>query len=257
MRAKRKNVCQVCRSRKLAVSSFVIVIDTVAHEGVSIGRCANCDSKCDGKQPQCSQCVLRCVPCSGYRQEFLFVSQSSLKRDAEPLPRTKHVETPRLSMAPEYSALKRPTPVDDDWASDTRLARAGAKSYGLEDDIQFIVDYFAPVRDTGPPELNPYHDQICGVWVGMIPHLSEASRNKDYFRSAVKTLATSLRRHGFKSRRCEPDMLEIYGESIEKLGTALEEARGSFEVDLGVAILCLAVADVSPSVPWGLPHTFS
>ena len=129
---------------------------------------------------------------------------------------------------------------------------ADLKVYELEDDIQFIVDYFAPTENTGPAELNPYHDQICGVWVGMIPHLSEASRNKQYFRSAVKTLATSLRRHGFESRRCEPEMLEMYGDSIEKLGTALEAARGSFEVDLGVAILCLAVADVSPVIPWNL-----
>lgn len=44
-------------------------------------------------------------------------------------------------------------------------------------------------------------------------------------------------------------MLEMYGEAIGELGTALEEARGSFEVDIGIASLCLAVADVSYAIP--------
>jgi hypothetical protein len=214
---------------------------------VSIERHADCNSKCDGKQPQCSQCVLRYIPCSGYRQEFVFVLQSSLKREVKPALRIDHTKKPRSLNPPGISALKCPKPAGSGGLTsfDKRLASAGVKSRELGDDIRFIVDYFAPIEDTGPAELNPFHDQICGVWVGMIPSLPQASRRKQYLSSAVTTLATSLRRHGFESRRCEPDMLEMYGDSIGKLGTALEKARGSFEVDLGVTILCLAVADVS------------
>lgn len=161
--------------------------------------------------------------------------------------RVGRTEETRLSEVLKRSALEclQPDGGDSATSSDTSLTRGSMKSYELEDDIQFILDYFVPTEDTGPAELNPYHDQICGVWVGMISYLPEASRSKQYFSSAVKTLATSLRRHGFMRRRCEPEMLEMYGDSIGKLGTALEEARGRFEVDLGVAILCLAVADVS------------
>jgi hypothetical protein len=124
-------------------------------------------------------------------------------------------------------------------------SRTGMESGDLEEDIQVIVQYFTPVDGTGPAELSLYHDQICGVWVEMIPILPKTGRDKQYFTSAIKTLATSLRRHGFESRRCEPDMLEMYGESLGHLGKVLGGAQGLFEVELGVAILCLAVADVS------------
>ena len=226
---------------------------------MNIERHADCASKCDGKQPQCSQCVLRYIPCSGYRQEFIFISQSSLKRGVKPVSR---IDRKRKAPALEYThhtALECVKPADSARVTlfDNGLMSASITPYELEDDIQFIVDYFAPTEITGPAEMNPYHDQICGVWVGILYSLPRDSRKKQYFSSAVKTLATSLRRHGFRSRRCEPDMLKVYGDSIGRLGTALEEARGSFELDLGVAILCLAVADVSFSIPWKVSHTSS
>ncbi|KAI8938169.1 hypothetical protein NX059_005834 [Plenodomus lindquistii] len=73
MRAKRKNVCQDCRSRKLA---------------------------CDGKQPACSQCVARKIMCSGYRQEYLFVE-----------PNSKNAVSRRSPQKPPASNDQPPTPL--------------------------------------------------------------------------------------------------------------------------------------------------
>lgn len=165
-----------------------------------------------------------------------------------PVPTIGRIEKCRVPKAQGHRSLEYVQRADSFPAAsiDRQPARTVAKSNEVEDDIRFIVDYFAPMEGGGPAEFNPYHDQICGVWVGMLPLLPAAGKNEQYFRSAVKTLATSLRRHGFKSRRCEPDMLEMYGDSIAELGRALEAARGIFKVDLGVAILSLAVADVGP-----------
>jgi hypothetical protein len=49
-------------------------------------------------------------------------------------------------------------PADYEWAApfNQELMRADMGSYELEDDIQCIKDYFAPTKDTGPAELDPY-----------------------------------------------------------------------------------------------------
>lgn len=221
-----------------------------------IKRLANWDCKCDGKQPQCSQCVLGGVSCSGYRQEFIFVSQTSPTSKDQTKIRIKCIKSPHQIAAPDHYASQSARPAGCGVASsDENSTQTELISCEFDDDVRLIVQYFSTNEDTAPAEVNPFHDQICGVWVEILPLLPAASRNKQYFRSAVKTLATSLRRHGFNNRRCEPDMLELYGESLGHLVKALDEARGSFEVELGVAILCLAVADVGSVLLRKLPHT--
>lgn len=117
--------------------------------------------------------------------------------------------------------------------------------YELEDDIQFIVQHYAPVDSNAPAESNPFHNQICGAWVDVLPLLSAAKRNKQFLSSAIKTLATALRHYSLGNELCQPQILEMYCDSLGHMGKALEEARGAFQIEHGAAIMCLAVTDVS------------
>ncbi|KAH7080607.1 hypothetical protein BKA63DRAFT_506770 [Paraphoma chrysanthemicola] len=219
MRAKRKNVCQECRSRKLA---------------------------CDGKSPACSQCTLRTIACTGYRQEFLFVtSYIGTRKRAEIEDRRKTVSV--------YSQKKL---VDSE--NNAQLIRGfhlasrlevgalptATNYHELDADVDYIVQHFAPLSSCDSAEFNPFHNQICGAWVEALPYLATTEENNTFLFFAIKTLATSLRWFcpTRKSRASHP--LEMYCKSLGLMSEALEEAQGVFQIQHCVAIMCLAVSDI-------------
>ena len=120
------------------------------------------------------------------------------------------------------------------------------KCYDLEDDIQIIIRHYSPGNSNTPAESNPLHNQICGAWVEALPLLSVSIRKKQFLSSAIKTLAAALRHHerGYELSQ-QPEILEMYGDSLGLMGKALEEARGTFQIEHSAAIMCLAVTDVS------------
>lgn len=192
--------------------------------------------KCDGKQPACSQCILRRIPCSGYRQEFVFVSQASfeIENQAEMKDESKGIT------GSQKKALVKSN--DDHSRMDTQLE---TRCYELEDDIQIIVQHYAPTNSNVPAESNPLHNQICGAWVEVLPFLSVGIREKQFLLSAIKTLATALRHHKLGNELCQPQILKMYCDSLGLMGKVLKEARGVFHIEHGAAIMCLAVTDVS------------
>jgi hypothetical protein len=117
----------------------------------------------------------------------------------------------------------------------------------LEDDIEFIMQHYAPVDNNAPAESNPFHNQICGAWVEVLPILSTTIRTKQsgFLLSAVKTLTTALRHHDIGNELCQPRVLKMYCDSLGLMGKALQEARGIFQIEHSAAIMCLAVTDVS------------
>ncbi|KAH7009152.1 hypothetical protein B0J12DRAFT_691816 [Macrophomina phaseolina] len=220
MRAKRRNVCQICRSRKLA---------------------------CDGKQPACSQCILRRIPCSGYRQEFVFVSQASfeVENQAEMKDESKEI-TGYQKKALVKSNDDHTRPIrSSQLVSPSRMdAQLETRCYELEDDIQIIVQHYAPINSNAPAESNPLHNQICGAWVEVLPLVSVGIRKKQFLLSAIKTLATTLRHHKLGNKLCQPQILNMYCDSLGLMRKALEEARGAFHIEHSAAIMCLAVTDI-------------
>jgi hypothetical protein len=124
-------------------------------------------------------------------------------------------------------------------------AQSETKSrYELDGDIQLIVQHYAPVDKT-LAESNPFRSQICGAWVEVLPLLSATKRNKRFLLSAIKTLATAIRHYSLGNELCQPQILEMYCDSLRLMGKALEEARGAFQIEHSAAIMCLAVIDVS------------
>lgn len=246
MRAKRKDVCQTCRSRKLAVSSRRACHTRVSNHCRYL-KLADRFFKCDGKQPACSQCILRRVSCSGYKQEFVFVDQASfdvanqadMKHESKRV-RGYHKEA-FVKPDDEHARPIRNSPL----ATPGRMAQLEMRSYELEDDVQVILQHYAPINSNTPAESNSRHNQICGAWVEVLPLLSRSIRQKQFLLSAIKTLAATLRHHKLRNELHQAQILKMYGDSLALMGRALEEARGAFHIEHSAAIMCLAVTDVS------------
>jgi hypothetical protein len=115
----------------------------------------------------------------------------------------------------------------------------------LEDDVDFIVQHFAPICSQAPAEFNLYHNQICGAWVEMLPLVVEPAKNSPFLYSAIRTMATALRNRASATRGNESRILLMYGDSLRRVGKALEEAKGVFQHEHCVAILCLSATNVS------------
>ncbi|KAF2851302.1 hypothetical protein T440DRAFT_449340 [Plenodomus tracheiphilus IPT5] len=230
MRPKRKNVCQDCRSRKLA---------------------------CDGAQPSCSQCVHRHISCSGYKQDFVFVPTTASK-DSKKVTTVKEdmtVEsTPLLSTSPIATQShvveqhNHSAPLINAARQEATMAVGSLESpesyRDLQDNILFIVQHYAPTATNTPEEAILSHNQICGAWVNVLPLIAQSRTIGQPLVSAIETLATALRHHDVIGGLFQPQILELYCNSLGHVAKALAEAQGIFRVEHCAAIMRLAVADV-------------
>jgi hypothetical protein len=231
MRTKKRNVCQNCRSRKLAVSYCSCITC------LQIDKSDSFLCKCDGKQPACSQCSLRQITCSGYRQEFVFVSQTPAEVDDHPGIRDERKK------ATDYVTKALVHPVAEPvWPAKSSPLIGHCE---LDGDIQIIIQHYAPANGKAPTESNSEHNQVCGAWVEVLPSLSRSTKRKPFLASAVKTLATTIRHYRLEERSSQPQILRMYCDSLQLLGEALKEAQGIFYMEQSIAIMCLAVTDVS------------
>ncbi|CAN9455990.1 unnamed protein product [Alternaria sp. RS040] len=114
----------------------------------------------------------------------------------------------------------------------------------LEDDVDFIIKHFAPICSQAPAEFNLYHNQICGAWVEMLPLVVEPAKNSPFLYFAIRTMATALRTHTSVTRGNISRILLMYGDSLRRVGKALEEAQGVFQHEHCVAILCLSATNI-------------
>ena len=236
MRAKQKNVCQPCRSRKLAVSLNVKRVHPLT------------DSlKCDGKQPACSQCVRRKIGICDYHRDFKFinrVSSGTLKSgcmtDGDEVTPLKKERTPKAVPEGETWYITSPGLPSPRCLSGHFEPN---DEYGLENNISFIVQSYQQAHSRTPLELNPHQNQICGAWVEILPTIPVNAR-RPFLKSAIRTLATTIRSHSVKQEFCKFPIPQYYFGALTRLGKAIEEAKGAFRVEHCIAIMCLAVTDV-------------
>lgn len=123
------------------------------------------------------------------------------------------------------------------------------KHQSLEDDIHYIVQHYAPLSSSDPAEFNPFHNQICGAWVEVLPRFSTTKDTKPFLFFAIKTLAASLRCLSPTGKAFKSHALDLYCKSLGLMSESLEVAQGVFHIEHCVAIMCLAVSDVSVSFP--------
>jgi hypothetical protein len=114
----------------------------------------------------------------------------------------------------------------------------------LDEDVQFIVQHYAPavINTLGVDTLS--RNQICGAWVEVLPILVRTRKSDQPLVSAIQTLATALYHHDLKGDAFQPQIIEMYCESLKHVGTALAEAKDEFHLEHCAAIMCLAVTDV-------------
>lgn len=115
----------------------------------------------------------------------------------------------------------------------------------LEDDVCCILQHYTPINNCDPAESNPSHNQICGAWVEALPCLLTTRQNNAFLSSAIKAFATSLRCFNSTDTAYKMHALEMYCKSLSLTSEALKQTQGVFKIQHCVAIMCLAVSDVS------------
>ena len=198
-------------------------------------------SKCDGKVPECSQCALRQLPCSGYHQEFLFVAPPSSAPKKQGGRRGGSGVVTNKEAALGVSKLR--SNLSPTWLSETSIS-SEANHQALEKDIAFIVQHYASIGGEMPAAFDPFHNQICGAWVEVLPLFTQSATEKQFLLSAITTWATALRYHVDTTKECQAKVLEMYGDALRQVGKALSN-QATFQIELCIAIMCLAATDVS------------
>lgn len=115
---------------------------------------------------------------------------------------------------------------------------------GFEDNIECILQSYTHVKSPTPAEFDPFHNQICGAWIGVLSLLSASGRTKPFLLSAIGTFATTLRHRSGRNESGQSLVSQMYFDSLRRMGKALEDARGAFRFEHCVAIMCLAVTDI-------------
>lgn len=201
------------------------------------------DLQCDGKAPTCGQCALRQLPCGGYPRNFVILSPPP--NDALMLTGPEKCKIGSPWHAKPASAEARSIDSIRMVPSKRVTMPALLNNPGLLDDVHFIVEQYTPVYSDVTAEFNPWHNQICGAWVEVLPLLCGKSRIPDFLASSVTAFAAALRHHCVGSNEVLPRVLEIYGLSLELLAVAIQNVSGVLQVEHCVAIMCLAVTEVS------------
>lgn len=189
------------------------------------------------------------MPNCSYQQKLIFVEQSELQtpRHAQPRDGADIVITAKektlkayhnqAAWYVEHPRLTTVTGLTTQW--DLK------DDYVFEDNIRCIMHSYTLLYSPIPVELDPSHNQICGAWIGALPLIPTVGKRKPFLPLAIRTLATILRTHRSGKSSQQSLVNRMYSDSLRHMGQALEDARGVFQVEHCVAIMCLAVSDVS------------
>jgi hypothetical protein len=94
-------------------------------------------------------------------------------------------------------------------------------------------------------ESNPWQNQVCGAWVEVLPLFLARGHIPRFLASAIRSFAVALSHHCVGSDEFQPQVAELYCESLELVAVALREAGGVLQAEHFAAIMSLAVTEVS------------
>lgn len=176
------------------------------------------DFQCDGKQPDCGQCLIRGRQCQWDTAAFTFISQKPVQEDGNHTLAKSHW-TAGLSTEPPSTI---------------------ANSYS-RDQVELIITAFIP------PEEHPSDSEglnnvprICGAWVAVLPQLVRAGDGSD----RVLPLAVAAFSSCLTSKR-DTGSLQIYNAALEAVRTDLSPGRRTLDATLIAAVMCLTLTEVS------------
>ncbi|KAL1963109.1 hypothetical protein VTN77DRAFT_8652 [Rasamsonia byssochlamydoides] len=227
MKVKQRSTCHTCRARKLG---------------------------CDGKRPECTQCVFTGRKCQGYELEWTFIQHNVLsaklpnpvaaddnkrKESLRKTPSTltlddSYAESPSRSLMSPFSGFSHPT-----WDD---LIGLVVKSYLPEDEMPLITDSPGNSRS-----------QICGSWVEVLPTLTGRANHDCVLPSATKALAVSIISRSPEQNIPSLDSTQTYYAAIRALRKAFTTTDRPSHAELAAAIMCLSLAELmSPNAAAGL-----
>lgn len=196
--------------------------------------------------PACGQCILRNLPCGGYPKNYIILTKNK-KQVVESTNNWKHGA---ITWANEKQSDLQVRPI-----SKPHRAPKGALIFitlsaqreivNLEDDVRFIVEQYSSVGSDLAAESNPWHNQVCGVWVEALPMLLAKGPLPDFLAAAIQCFAAALSHYCVGSSGNHPRVLELYGEALALVATALQKISGVLQAEHCAAIMCLAVTEVS------------
>ncbi|KAF9888459.1 hypothetical protein FE257_008566 [Aspergillus nanangensis] len=173
--------------------------------------------RCDGKQPECSQCCLTSRRCPGYPTAWEFVPQEKGKRNKKRIAAdSSHTDTP-LNRSPPSSAI-----------------------------VDLIIQSYIPQEEL-PSLKNPSDDlrsRICGSWVGVLPDLNRHPGSDPVLLTAVDALATSIMSLQPPQELAYIESAQSYLTAIQTLRKDLHVAHRSCDSEVLAAIMCLSLAEL-------------
>ncbi|KAK6811307.1 hypothetical protein RU639_013162 [Aspergillus parasiticus] len=209
MKVKQKSVCQNCRTRKLG---------------------------CDGKRPECSQCVLSGHKCDGYRTDWKFISHTpmissiSQQHNQAALVRKESQET--ILRADQQDSPTGPIPL-----------QLYLNPLVVCNFMELITKSFVPQNDGIIQMCNSDYmePQICGSWVKVLSSLPYLNTPTLVLPRAVTALAASLLSLRSKSNRtCS----ETYHSAIRTLRESFCMNCRSSSLEQIPAIMCLTLVEL-------------
>ncbi|KAF2147046.1 uncharacterized protein K452DRAFT_240175 [Aplosporella prunicola CBS 121167] len=215
MKVRQRTICHTCRSRKLG---------------------------CDGKQPACTQCLLRGQQCAGYNYDLIFVSHGTApanpaKRGKQPMS-WRPVKNQSTSVL-DAARFGRISP-DTDFA----LSSISLKKSSLEDLIRLVMAEYVPENEliVLPSDSLASRPRICGCWVEVLP--SMADKGDNVLDSAIRAFGLALSSGSTSSSISVPQCFEAYSSAIHLTANRLRTTHHSFPDDLAAAIMCLTMAEL-------------
>ncbi|KAG9185446.1 hypothetical protein G6011_07990 [Alternaria panax] len=165
----------------------------------------------------------------GYHQEIVFINATS--RPTEPQIKLKdESREPPVHEKDVLSAYiieeSQPALCSLSNLFDEATTPPEKSLYELENDVNFIVQHFAPICGEAPAEFNLYHNQICGAWVEILPLVVEPAKNNPLLYSSIRTMATALRNHASAARGNGFRILLMYGDCLRQI--VIPEARSDW-----------------------------
>ncbi|KAL4863946.1 hypothetical protein BDV12DRAFT_20545 [Aspergillus spectabilis] len=214
MKVKQRFTCQTCRERKLG---------------------------CDGKSPECSQCMFSGRRCDGYSTEWTFIHDTRSK----PRKRGKEGKRPRMSQDNGHEIKSLPCPTEVVMRSDDFVTLI-VRSYMPESELEYISDS----SDTS-------RSRICGSWVETLPELLQETSNCSVLYPAANALAMAI---GSPSSQTTGSVActQTYSTAIQALQKGFLAPDSLCPAQLMASVMCLGLVEVMfPDSSLGLAAHFN
>ncbi|KAJ6027700.1 hypothetical protein N7499_001158 [Penicillium canescens] len=213
MKVKQRTVCQTCRTRKLG---------------------------CDGKQPECGQCLLRGRKCFWDSAVYTFLSQNA--RVSEP--RRRYLggcQEPAKRFNKPLSPNSQPC--TDIQQNMRLLATTAPEVIGpyRNDWIESIMNAFVPQEEL-PCTFQDSKDipRICGAWVGVLPNLAQnpQARYGRVLSLAIEALSSCVTSKPYAAS------IQTYTAALEAVRTGITVQNNLVNAEVVAAIMCLTLAEL-------------